>query len=227
MLEAVHCRWSTAFFAVRSRHAWRTVGRASSVTTARSTAGWAPCSAVTTASPRVYCFLPRAQSDGSSRRSQAAHRAGVIPRGGISSIRTARLMPCRPHSSSAQLRADHRAVGGYSQRLLEVAEKYNLPPQRTHAVFMSGWERAFTTDLDAGVSVMEAEFPRASAIGLFFRYYAALLAEGRERAGRFADALTVLRPALGEHHRAGSRILRSRVVPVAGHLPAAARRRIA
>jgi predicted ATPase len=43
---------------------------------------------------------------------------------------------------------------------------------------------------------METEYPRASAVGPFFRYYAALLAEGLERAGRFGDALEILGPAL-------------------------------
>ena len=96
----------------------------------------------------------------------------------------------------AQLQNDGRAVGRFAQTLLELAEKYNLPPQRAHAMLMSGWGRAFTTDLDAGLSVMEAEFPRASAIGPLFRYYAALLAEARERAGRLSDALAVIRWAL-------------------------------
>ncbi len=97
---------------------------------------------------------------------------------------------------SAQLRDDYRAVRQYSERLIGLAEKYHLPPPRAHAVFLSGWERAVATDLDAGMAVMEAEYPRASAMGPFFRYYAALLAEVREKAGRYSEALVVLRSAL-------------------------------
>ena len=43
---------------------------------------------------------------------------------------------------------------------------------------------------------MEAEFPQASAIGPTFRYYAVLLAEGRVKFGRLADALDLLQWAL-------------------------------
>jgi predicted ATPase len=46
------------------------------------------------------------------------------------------------------------------------------------------------------LELIEAEFPRAYAIGPFFRYYAALLAEARVKFGRVSDALTVLRSAL-------------------------------
>ena len=64
-------------------------------------------------------------------------------------------------------------------------------------MFLSAYTRAFTTDLEGGVAAMEAEYPRASAIGpLFLRYYAALLAEGREKSGRFQEALTLLGKAI-------------------------------
>lgn len=46
------------------------------------------------------------------------------------------------------------------------------------------------------MAAMEAEYPRASAIGPLFRYYAALLAEGREKSGRFQEALTLLGKAI-------------------------------
>jgi class 3 adenylate cyclase/predicted ATPase len=97
---------------------------------------------------------------------------------------------------AAQIGGDHRAVDQYAQRLIALADKYNLPPIRAHATLLSGWALAFGSDLVAGVAAMELEYPRATAVGPLFRYYAALLAEGQVRAGRFADALTVLRPAL-------------------------------
>jgi hypothetical protein len=43
---------------------------------------------------------------------------------------------------------------------------------------------------------METEYPRASALGPFFRYYAALLAEARAKFGKVSEALTVVRSAL-------------------------------
>jgi predicted ATPase len=96
----------------------------------------------------------------------------------------------------AHLAGDHPTVNRHLQQLAELADKYNLPPPRAHAVFLSGWELAFGEDLGAGTAVMEAEFARASALSPFFRYYAALLAQAREKVGRVADALTVLQGAI-------------------------------
>ena len=96
----------------------------------------------------------------------------------------------------AHVGGDHPTVNRYLQQLGELADKYNLPPPRAHTVFLSGWELAFGADLGAGMAVMEAEFARASALSPFFRYYAALLAEAREKAGKVPDALTVLRGAI-------------------------------
>ena len=44
---------------------------------------------------------------------------------------------------------------------------------------------------------MEAEYPRATAIGPLYRYYAAILADVREQAGRTEDALALVNWALG------------------------------
>ncbi len=95
-----------------------------------------------------------------------------------------------------QLDGDHKAVEEFAQRQLELADKYNFPPQRANAVMLSGWAHAIGQDSEAGLEMMEAEFPRASAIGPSFRYYAALLAEARAKFGKFSDALTVLRWAI-------------------------------
>jgi class 3 adenylate cyclase/tetratricopeptide (TPR) repeat protein len=95
-----------------------------------------------------------------------------------------------------QLIGDHKAVERVGQRLIELADKYNFPPQRAHALMLSGWACCVGQDSEAGLEMMEAEFPRASAIGPLFRYYAALLAEARAKFGRVSDALTVLRWAL-------------------------------
>ena len=103
----------------------------------------------------------------------------------------------------AQIADDAAAVEKHSQRLIALAEQYNLPPVRAHARFISGWACAIAGDLDAGLAIMEAEYPRAVALGPFFRYYAALLAEGRVKSGRVADALAVLQTALDTVTEAG------------------------
>ncbi len=95
-----------------------------------------------------------------------------------------------------QIAGDHETVNQLAQRAFVLAEKYNFPPQRAHAVMHSGWTRAIRSDSDAGLELMEAEYPRASAMGPLFRYYAAILAEARAKFGKVSEALTVLRSAL-------------------------------
>jgi class 3 adenylate cyclase/tetratricopeptide (TPR) repeat protein len=102
-----------------------------------------------------------------------------------------------------QLTGDHEAVDRLAQRLIELSDKYNFPPQRAHALVLSGWARAVGQDSEAGLELIEAEFPRASAIGPFFRYYGALLAEARAKFGKFSDALAVLRWAIETVTEAG------------------------
>src|SRR5205814_4557855 len=73
-----------------------------------------------------------------------------------------------------QIIGDPEAVHRVGQRLIAFAEKYNFPPQRAHALLLCGWARTMGADPEAGLELMEAEYPRASAIGPFFRYYAAI-----------------------------------------------------
>jgi predicted ATPase len=95
-----------------------------------------------------------------------------------------------------QTTGQHEAVHRVGERLLEISEKYNFPPQRAHALLLCGWARAIGSDSAAGLELMEAEYPRAIAIGPLFRYYAALLAEARIKFEKFADALGVIKWAL-------------------------------
>jgi predicted ATPase len=95
-----------------------------------------------------------------------------------------------------QLAGDHEALDELVQRAVELANKYNFPPIRAHALVLSGWTRAVGQHSEAGLELIETEFPRAYAIGPFFRYYAALLAEARAKFGKVSDALTILRSAL-------------------------------
>ena len=64
------------------------------------------------------------------------------------------------------------------------------------AFMLSGWARAMGTEFDAGMAALELEYPRASAIGPYFRYYATLLADGYAKGGRASDALPILRQAI-------------------------------
>jgi len=51
-------------------------------------------------------------------------------------------------------------------------------------------------NMEQGLAIMEAEHPRATAIGPLYRHYAALLADVREQAGRTDDALSLVQWAL-------------------------------
>ncbi len=64
-----------------------------------------------------------------------------------------------------QLAGDYKALDQLAQRSIELADKYNFPPQRAHALVLSGWARAIGQDSEAGLELIEAEFPRAYATG--------------------------------------------------------------
>ena len=97
--------------------------------------------------------------------------------------------------TTAQILGDFAAVTDYAQRALALSDKYDLLPVRSHATFISGAALALGSDLDAGMAVMEREFQRASTVGPYMRFYSALLAEGRRNCGRFSEALALLRSA--------------------------------
>jgi predicted ATPase len=99
-------------------------------------------------------------------------------------------------SVAAQIASDHQALIRFADAAFALADKYGLPPVRAHALFMRGAAMGFQSDLEAGVAAMEAEFARASAVGPFGRYYAALLATGQEKLGRFESALEIVGRAL-------------------------------
>jgi predicted ATPase len=96
-----------------------------------------------------------------------------------------------------QMMGNVEAVDRSAQRVIELAEKYNFPPVRAHGFMLSGWVQAVGHGSSKGLDLMEAEFPRATAIGPLFRCYAVLFAEARMKFKRFSDALTVIQWALG------------------------------
>jgi len=195
-LEAFHCRWATAFFrgegptvleyteeGVRqydpARHAWMgpVFGGHDPGVCAHVVRAVALCYSGQTAQARQFGDkgVLLAETLGGPHNVAFALQGGLLLH---------------------QTLGDRETVNRMAQRLRELAEKYDFPPLRTHALMVSGWACAFGTQIDAGLAMMEAEYPRASAIGLLFRYYAALLADARIMAGRASDALDVTRWAL-------------------------------
>jgi class 3 adenylate cyclase/tetratricopeptide (TPR) repeat protein len=196
LLEAFHCRWSTAYFrgdvatALKdsregierydpARHSWM----------GAVFGGHDPGVCAHQIQAQVLC-LSGFISEGKKRLDRAVSLAETLkhPHSLAFVLQNATLVH--------QLTSDYEAVHQVGQRLIELSEKYNFPPQRAHALVLCGWARAVGQDSDAGLELMEAEYPRASAMGPLFRYYAALLAEARAKVGRVSDALTLLRSAL-------------------------------
>ena len=196
LLEAFHCRWSTAFF------------RGDVETTLRDTG-----EGVERYDPAKHSWMGPVFGGHDPGVCAHACRAAAFALSGIvgqarTSLEEAVSLAERlnhPHSlahalqntvMTHQITGDYDAVDKSGHRLLELAEKYNFPPQRAHVRMLSGWAHAIGQDSRQGLELMEAEFPRASAIGPLFRYYGALLAEARAKFGRIAEALSVLRWAL-------------------------------
>jgi class 3 adenylate cyclase len=195
-LEAFHCRWSTALFrgevptalkytqeGVRqydqARHAWMgpVFGGHDPGVCAHMVRGMVLCLSGQTVQARKF-------ADSGLSLAEALGHPHTL---GFALMNTL---------TTHQTLGDRDTVYRLGPRLVELAEKYNFPPMRAHALLVSAWARAAGTDIGSGLAIMEAEYPRASAIGPLYRYYAAILADVRERAGRTADALTLVQWAL-------------------------------
>ena len=56
-----------------------------------------------------------------------------------------------------QIAGDHEALEPVAQRAIELAERYNFPPQRSHALLLAGWGRAVGQNSETGLESMEGE----------------------------------------------------------------------
>jgi len=196
LLEAFHCRWSTAFFRGDVATAFKD-SREGVARYDRAQHSWmGPVFGGHDPGVCAHCIqamtLCLSGSVGQAKTSldQSLSLADTLkhPHSLAHALQNAAIM--------LQVAGDHEALDRIAQRAFEFADKYNFPPQRAHALILSGWARAVGQDSDAGLELIEAEYARAVAIGPLFRYYAALLAEARAKFGKVPEALTVLRWAL-------------------------------
>jgi class 3 adenylate cyclase/predicted ATPase len=216
LLEAFHCRWSTAMFRGELLASWEAAGEGVRRYDRAKHSWMGPVFGGH--DPGVCAHTVQAITLASFGRKAEAWRSleqsfSLAEDLGQANTRSHVLLTALV---ATQLARDCTALAAHARRAIDLADKYNLPPLRAHAALLSGWALAFGGDLDTGVAAMETEYPRASAVGPFFRYYAALLAEGLERAGRFADALAVLRPALATVTEPGVGIFVSELFRVQG-----------
>jgi class 3 adenylate cyclase/tetratricopeptide (TPR) repeat protein len=191
-LEAIHCRWSTAFFRgdiarllSDSREGIRHYDLERHSRLGAEFGGHDPgvC---------AYTVLGLGLAQfGSPREAKDIIDRGVAL-GETLKNPTSLAFACMNAMTAFQIIGDHGAVSRLAQRMLEVADKFNLPPQRSIATFKSGWIRACEGDLAGGLQVMEAEFPRVSIMGPLPPFYAGLLASVRLETGQVARALEPL-----------------------------------
>jgi class 3 adenylate cyclase len=191
-LEAIHCRWSTAFFRgdiarllADGREGIRNYDLERHSRLGAEFGGHDPgvC---------AYTVLGLGLAQfGSTREARDILDRGVAL-GEMLKHPTSLAFACMNAMTAYQIIGDREAVSRLAQRMFEVADKFNLPPQRSIATFMSGWTRACGDDLPGGLQVMESEFPRVSMTGPLPPFYAGLMSNVLLQDGQLVRALEPL-----------------------------------
>jgi class 3 adenylate cyclase/tetratricopeptide (TPR) repeat protein len=196
LLEAFHCRWSTAFFRGDvetafndSREGVARYDRVQHSWMGAVFGGHDPGVCARCIQAMTFCLSGR-MGEAQKFVEQSFSLADALkhPHSLAHALQNAGLV--------YQVAGEYEALNQIAHRAIELAERYNFPPQRAHALLLSGWTQAVGRESSEGLELMETEFTKATAIGPLFRYYAALLAEARVKFGKVSDALTVLRWAL-------------------------------
>ena len=203
ILEAIHCRWSTSFFrgdAPRSlsdgREGIRHYDPDRHGRLAAEFGGHDPGVCAHTVIGLALAQMGRMRE-----------AAAAIERG----LSLARSLN-HPNSlafgfmnamTTYQIIGDRPAVLRCTSLAIEIADRFNLPPQRSISVFMSGWARAYDEGLADGLGAMETEFARTAGMGPLPQYYACLLAGVRLASGDTARALELLDPIVDSVNEPG------------------------
>ena len=223
ILEAIHCRWSTSFFrgdAPRSlsdgREGIRHYDPDRHGRLAAEFGGHDPGVCAHTVIGLALAQMGRMRE-----------AAAAIERG----LSLARSLN-HPNSlafgfmnamTTYQIIGDRPAVLRCTSLAIEIADRFNLPPQRSISVFMSGWARAYGEGLADGLGGMETEFARTAGMGPLPQYYACLLAGVRLASGDTARALELLDPIVDSVNEPGVGFYLPEVYRARGECLAAAR----
>jgi class 3 adenylate cyclase/tetratricopeptide (TPR) repeat protein len=192
LLEAIHCRWSTAFFRgdiaglmIDSREGIRYYDFERHSRLGPEFGGHDPgvCAHVVLGLGLAQFGRIREARDNIDRGVALGERLG-----NPSSLAFA----CMNAMMGYEIIGDHAALSRQAERMMEVADKFNLPPQRSIGTYMSGWITARGGALAEGLRIMESEFARVSIMGPLPPFYAGLLATVRLEAGQVAQALEPL-----------------------------------
>lgn len=189
LLEAYHCRWSTAFFRgdvadtldssrkgvemydiARHRHLGHEFGGHDPGVCAHSQCG----SAFQLAGDGQNAAQHFAQSlalaemlDHSNSLAHALHNCGM----------------------GFQLGADRDATFMAARRAVGLAEKFGLPPWRASSLVISSWAMAVGSSIADAARLIDAEIDNATRVGPLPQYYLGLAAEVLLAAGRAGDGL--------------------------------------
>ena len=195
LLEAYHCRWSTAFFRgdvaealdntlvgvetydlARHRHLGHAFGGHD---------------------PGVCAHVVRAnalQLSGDALGAKASARQGVAlaeTLGHPNTLGHALHNACMAH----QLGGEREAALAAAQRAADLAEKFALSPWRASSLVVKGWATA-VGGVEEAARLIDREIDKATAAGPVPQYYLGLAAEVLLAAGRPADGLAHLDRAI-------------------------------
>jgi tetratricopeptide (TPR) repeat protein len=203
LLEAYHCRWSTAFFGgqvtatldaaqvgvelydiARHRHLGHAFGGHDPGVCAHVNCG------------NAYQLAGEPQ-----KAAQSLSRALAL----AESLDHPNSLAHALHNGSItlQLSADRNATLDAARRTVEMSERFGLAPWRAGSLVLVGWASAVGSGVTDAAGLIDAEIENAAAVGPVPQYYLGLAAEVLLAAGRPADGLAHLDRAIGGIDEAG------------------------
>ncbi|HUZ72306.1 MAG TPA: AAA family ATPase [Stellaceae bacterium] len=196
-LEGIHCRWSTALFRGEMPLALDFSGQGIArydasrhARLAHDYAGHDPgvCAHVVQAITLAMTGFP-ARAAKSAAAGVALGEALKHPYSLAHALMNAAM--------TYQIAGDAAACARTSQRLLEVARRFEFGPQQMLANFLIGWSRSFASG-DQGLAQMEDAFAKRAPLAMVMFLLDSVMAEALARAGRVAAAQGLIDEALVE-----------------------------
>jgi class 3 adenylate cyclase/tetratricopeptide (TPR) repeat protein len=191
-LEAIHCRWATAFFRgdfatalADSREGAKLYDAKRHSRLAAEFGGHDPGVCANTSAAQALAQLGRPR-EAAAAIERALELAKTLNHPNSLAFAFMNSM------TACQIIGDRAAILRLAPQMFELADRYNLPPPRAIAGFMSGWASACGSELGAGLQIMETEFARVSTMTQLPQFYSGLLASVRLAAGQPARALEPL-----------------------------------
>lgn len=198
ILEAMHCRWSTAGF--RGDVAATLAGARDGLALYDPARHGGLGAEFGAHDPGVCAYFVSSHAHAQSGRRRAAAENAER------SVALALTLDHVPTTAFAftnamtafQMIGDRAAVLRQAAAVTDLADRLDLPGPRALARFFTGWARATADGLDAGSQAMEEEFPRVSVMGSMPVLYAGMLASVRLAAGKVGAAQELLDGVLAD-----------------------------